>query len=748
MLSAVAGALAIAHSIGHAQELIHDTSSILDRSRDGIAFLGSPNASVSSPSECDERCRTVWGLGIYGDWDLKCAQDKCSGCSECTGDVNTPTPLDLCKKRYDNAISQFPSIEEDREARLRGDKSLDATNIPHVLFVHIGKTCGDTVIAALNHNAKKIRSLDLQEDEQQQQQQQQIRGKTYKFARGGREPFDMVHVHPVRAEVLEHVQNVLIPMRDPVDRLISAFNAAACKAEGVDANICERKVPQNRLQSKNIPPRRELGPIPEAGGLLMQCFPNVTTFGERIDEDSECGRVARDVIGLGDTDSGAGHVGKGDCYYLGGVLELLKSKNIHLIHTEQCGKDIATIAKWLGLKGENSQFDPTPDKHQGDYPHHYDTLTATGRVRLQHHLRHEYALQAEIRKLAKNRNRDGADGEPKEGCVSTGANGVSNKWCTANCGAGNCPELMCVCAGDAEKKRAAEAEAAAAEAAAERAAIDAEKAQQEEAERKREEAEKAEKAQTEAIDAAKKEQAAREAEEEQKAAEALAKEEALAAEKKRIDDAETERRLAEDAAREKAAAEKAEAEAEAAKEDEAERIAAENAAAAKAAEATAEAEKAAEANAAAKKAAEASATLPPDVLPPSNVSRPSDSSRDDGWHPEDLGLPMYAPAPEGTQGGGIGDDCWLACGKKAGACFDEKTGKGFCGRPGNWSGSCCRLGAVGDQHAAECGGSKAGPSSRGCALHHCCIDDLRLRIEEGRATQPSPKPSPSPLPYR
>ena len=104
--------------------------------------------------------------------------------------------------------------------------------------------------------------------------------------------------------------------------------------------------------------------------------------------------------------------------------------------------------------------------------------------------------------------------------------------------------------------------------------------------------------------------------------------------------------------------------------------------------------------------AEASATLPPDVLPPSNVSRPSDSSRDDGWHPEDLGLPMYAPAPEGTQGGGIGDDCWLACGKKAGACFDEKTGKGFCGRPGNWSGSCCRLGAVGDQHAAECGGSK------------------------------------------
>ena len=47
---------------------------------------------------------------------------------------------------------------------------------------------------------------------------------------------------------------------------------------------------------------------------------------------------------------------------------------------------------------------------------------------------------------------------------------MNDKWCTANCAAGNCPPLMCVCAGDAAKKRALEEEVAAAEATAAKAA--------------------------------------------------------------------------------------------------------------------------------------------------------------------------------------------------------------------------------------------------------------------------------------
>ena len=296
MLAAVVGGLAIAHSTGQAQELIHGSSSL---QLDSIALVPSPSPSsqiisAKAPltSECDERCRTIWGLGAYGDWDRKCNQERCSACTECTNDA-APTPLDLCKKRYENAIAAFPPLETDREARLRGDKSLDATDVPHVLFVHIGKTCGDTVIAALNHNKRKIMSLDMTE-----QQQQQSRGKNFvgKYKAQVREPFDMVHVHPVRTEVLANVQNVLIPMRDPVDRLISAYNSAACKADGVEDHICERKAPPHsrqeaeeleefedvsesealRVERLNMPPRKGLGPVPAVGGLIMQCFPNVT----------------------------------------------------------------------------------------------------------------------------------------------------------------------------------------------------------------------------------------------------------------------------------------------------------------------------------------------------------------------------------------------------------------------------------------------------------------------------------------
>ena len=41
---------------------------------------------------------------------------------------------------------------------------------------------------------------------------------------------------------------------------------------------------------------------------------------------------------------------------------------------------------------------------------------------------------------------------------------------------------------------------------------------------------------------------------------------------------------------------------------------------------------------------------------------------------------------------------------------------------GEWSGSCCRTGAVGESHAPECGFGAT--SSRGCSMDHCCIDDV------------------------
>jgi len=70
----------------------------------------------------------------------------------------------------------------------------------------------------------------------------------------------------------------------------------------------------------------------------------------------------------------------------------------------------------------------------------------------------------------------------------------------------------------------------------------------------------------------------------------------------------------------------------------------------------------------------------------------------------------------GTERGEVGADCWEACGKAPGKCFDQKEGTGFCGATGVWLGSCCMLGAEGELQAPEC-------VERGCAGFHCCVED-------------------------
>ena len=59
-----------------------------------------------------------------------------------------------------------------------------------------------------------------------------------------------------------------------------------------------------------------------------------------------------------------------------------------------------------------------------------------------------------------------------------------------------------------------------------------------------------------------------------------------------------------------------------------------------------------------------------------------------------------------------GSECFPQCDQKAGKCPQ------FCAGPG-WSGSCCRVGAVGPLSLT--GGDQCG--DRGCVDNHCCVDD-------------------------
>ena len=87
---------------------------------------------------------------------------------------------------------------------------------------------------------------------------------------------------------------------------------------------------------------------------------------------------------------------------LGGVAGRLRGKNVHIVETEQCDAGIAGIPTWLGLK---EKFSPAVMIHGGNFPHHLDTVTKSGRKRLEKYLAHEYALQDELRKYAAEQKR-------------------------------------------------------------------------------------------------------------------------------------------------------------------------------------------------------------------------------------------------------------------------------------------------------------------------------------------------------
>ena len=95
------------------------------------------------------------------------------------------------------------------------------------------------------------------------------------------------------------------------------------------------------------------------------------------------------------------------------------------------------------------------------------------------------------------------------------------------------------------------------------------------------------------------------------------------------------------------------------------------------------------------------------------------------------------PSPVGGDHRGL--DCWDACGQAPGPCFDRAKGHGFCGKASEWSGSCCKLGAVGYDQSWDC-------MSRGCVGFHCCVEDTAADIEaaaQADATGPAAVPEPA-----
>ena len=108
-----------------------------------------------------------------------------------------------------------------------------------VLFVHVGKTCGGTIAAELRKN---------------------------------RVPYHEVHLDKVDGETLAKYKRVVVSARDPVDRVVSAFNWRSPHA-------CRQ------WKGQCTPPRAVEKFDGERG--FYNCFPDVQHFVDEVTERSK-----------------------------------------------------------------------------------------------------------------------------------------------------------------------------------------------------------------------------------------------------------------------------------------------------------------------------------------------------------------------------------------------------------------------------------------------------------------------------
>ena len=123
--------------------------------------------------------------------------------------------------------------------RLAGLLLCAAATASDVVFVHVGKTCGGTIAAELRKN---------------------------------RVAYHEVHLDKVDGETLAKYKRVIVSARDPVDRVVSAFNWRSPHA-------CRQR------KGQCTPPRAVEKFDGERG--FYNCFPDVQHFVDAVTERSK-----------------------------------------------------------------------------------------------------------------------------------------------------------------------------------------------------------------------------------------------------------------------------------------------------------------------------------------------------------------------------------------------------------------------------------------------------------------------------
>jgi hypothetical protein len=163
-----------------------------------------------------------------------------------------------------------------------------------ILLIHVGKTCGSSVNIFMR--AEKIKHVE-------------------------------VHRHPVDEIMVNQFDYVLITVREPLERVVSAFNFANPRHKGF------HNVPKYRKGEK--PP-----------GKFYDCFNYVNEYANALYTDTFCGAMANDG-------RGCEHIGLNYCSYVGGMMHQLEQRkqSVYLLRTQTCENDLYRFLSIIGYTG-------------------------------------------------------------------------------------------------------------------------------------------------------------------------------------------------------------------------------------------------------------------------------------------------------------------------------------------------------------------------------------------------------------
>jgi hypothetical protein len=162
-----------------------------------------------------------------------------------------------------------------------------------VLLIHVGKTCGTTVEMFLKYRGIKFKEM---------------------------------HQKSVPPSLIPLFDIVIIPVRDPLERTISAYHYCY-----------DRWVSEGKPSTEN--------------NLFYNLFSTFDEYVGNLSDHSFRGAISRIATG---------HISSNYCYYIGGVLEeLQRHKFVYLVNTNSCLQDMIELFHKMGWESK----DPKADSH-------------------------------------------------------------------------------------------------------------------------------------------------------------------------------------------------------------------------------------------------------------------------------------------------------------------------------------------------------------------------------------------------